>query len=174
CTEATALRTAKFAPSSALHMLEISNGRSREETLMKLEFAVLALFCSTEALAADQFDLLCTGTEVITTFDGEEQGGYSKRYRIDLVASQWCEDECKRLHPIKAVQPTSITLDEKSQDGPSENSILLDVINRQTGVHRVISQATYPGFPALGVSIKRTGMCEPAPFSGFPSFDTKF
>ena len=135
----------------------------------------LAMVASSPAFAQQQqFDLVCSGEQTSTTFDGEKVEPYSTRLRIDLAEERWCENECKAIHDLASVQPTQITLKETSDDGIDESSFMLHFVDRETGEHHLSTAARYRAFPRLTVSIKMKGTCSPEPFSGFPTFETKF
>jgi hypothetical protein len=136
-----------------------------------------AAFLAMPAMAAApavQFNLNCSGTFSARSLYVDKTEPYSSVYRIDLAAGKWCEADCKALHDIASVQPTQITLTEKKVDTPSEKSQLSNVIDRETGEHRILSLYSSPRDRRMISTLNWKGSCEPAPFSGFPSFDTKF
>jgi hypothetical protein len=92
----------------------------------------------------------------------QQSAPYSKTYRVDLSRNEWCEDECRGVHPIFEVQPAYLILS-------GDASRLVITVDRVTGAHR-------GGQKRKGSAVKliQTGKCERTVFSGFPSFNTKF
>ncbi|APR51986.1 hypothetical protein CA223_06845 [Sphingomonas koreensis] len=116
-------------------------------------FALVLAFVSTPAMAADQFDLVCTAKKV------------TERYRVDLARGEWCADKCERVVPISKVTTTTITLLSKEKQFASDYTVLKQV-DRTTGEWTDVS------FGGGFEGVNRKGRCEAASFSGFPA--TKF
>ncbi len=129
---------------------------------------------SIAAEKADSFDLICKGEQRALSILGEKVEEYTYRYRVDLKAGLWCEGECKYRHPLANVSPTQITLTDKKADTPSERTIDSNFVNRETGAHYVLSSSSNPRDRRATISITWKGQCDPAAFSGFPDFATRF
>lgn len=120
---------------------------------------VIALMPSTlcAAPAANKFDLECNDT-VETT--GAPIAPYVAHYRIDLAARKWCEDTCRTVKPLAAVQSSYITLEGEP------NSEYWHTIDREKGEDQI--------FSGIGDTEHTNGPCTRKAFSGFPTFKTKF
>jgi hypothetical protein len=112
------------------------------------------------APTSNKFDLECADT-VKTT--GDPVAPYVAHYRIDLAAKKWCEDECRTVKPIADLQSSYITLEGEP------NSDFWHTIDREKGEDQIFS-----GSPQLGDMEHTSGQCTKRPFSGFPTFETKF
>lgn len=105
-----------------------------------------------------QFDLVCTGTTVITSQDLQPLSqAYNARYRLDLGQAIWCPDQCAAIQRVTNVSPTHIDLDLQLPDFGT----LPIRIDRITG--RMTSQAS---FGPSDINISAT--CEPAPYTEIP------
>jgi hypothetical protein len=117
---------------------------------MRKWWVAIGMLAATPAVAADQFDLVCTAKKDVT------------RYRVDLNRGEWFLEKCRGVVKIAEVTAGTLTLlDEKAaKSGDVEHHI---IINRSTG-------DWYSSFSVgdLAPSVER-GTCEPASFSGFPS-----
>lgn len=109
----------------------------------------VGLFISTPAMAADQFDLLCTFGETPV------------RFRVDLTRNEACRGDCLRVWKMGAVTSGEIRLMDTVKLYPDEVPQTMTV-NRQTGVleHQIFGGA---------LPIVEHASCTPAPFSGFPA-----
>lgn len=105
---------------------------------------------STPAMAAEQFDLICTAKKETV------------RYRIDLAAGEWCADSCRSVLKIASVTEGTITLLSRERQAPSDVQVLKK-IERSTGEWTDISVGG--GYDPVFIK----GRCEAAPFSGFPA-----
>lgn len=114
---------------------------------------LVAAVIAAPAAAADQFDLICKAkkTEV--------------RYRVDLSRGEWCSEDCRRVLPVANVTTGELTLEDVRPTRRDDPTSLIR-INRSTG--------QWHTFFAIGSLMPsgHDGLCEPAPFSGFPA--TKF
>ncbi|WP_158013904.1 hypothetical protein [Sphingomonas sanxanigenens] len=117
------------------------------------------------------FNLVCTGTVTTTSYNDRKSAPYNYVYRIDLSKSRWCDGECKSINEVASVQPASITLKDKKEDGPFSKSSTRNVINRETGEHSILHVRRLSATP---FSMEWQGTCTPSPFTGFPDFKTKF
>lgn len=102
------------------------------------------------ALAADQFDLVCSTQ------------GAPTRYRVDLTRNEACSGSCDRIWTMGEASSGELRLIHNPPKAPGD----LDeraTVNRLTGDYRY-----YNHIPGLGARMK-TGKCEVAPFSGFPA-----
>lgn len=122
---------------------------------------VLALgLVAVPALAADQFDLLCTGGR---------GGRETMHYRLDLARGEYCFGKCESIAKIAGVTSGMITLydDQPKFSGDTRS---YNTINRITGEWR-----WYNFSPRLSVAaMDITGSCELDDFSGFPMLTRKF
>lgn len=100
-----------------------------------------------------RFDLECADA-------GGKDGPYTAHYRIDLSAKKWCEDQCRTVKPISAVQTSYITLEG------APNTEWWHTIDRQKGEDSIFSE--------IGEMEHISGQCTLKPFSGFATFKTKF
>jgi hypothetical protein len=132
---------------------------------------MLAAFVGASA-PATQFDLTCKGTlTAISLVSGKTTEPYERRLRVDLTRKKYCEDQCKALFEIADVGPTQITFQDKDSGPGREREMTKSYVNRETGEHRSLSSSE--GFGG-GLTMSWVGACEKRPFSGFPSFETKF
>ena len=122
--------------------------------------------------ALGAFNLVCTGTITTDGAPPSPEDDYSYTYRIDLDAEKWCEEDCKTIHKIAAIQPAQITLEDSHDKDPVlGESKMKTFVNRETGRHTVIASSLYFRRP---MTMIWKGQCERAPFSGFPKIETKF
>lgn len=108
----------------------------------------IALIVATPAIAADQFDLMCTSNRG------------SDHYRIDLVRGEWCHDKCEAVFKIEEVTSGLLTL-HNQQPTEEDRTTSYTRINRVTGEWSMYYSTRY-------TTILRSGVCAPAPFSGMP------
>lgn len=141
---------------------------------MQLSSLCALLAIAPASAAGQQFDLVCKGTLEVMSFRGTTTEPFESRYRIDLDQSKYCEKDCRALFALASVQPGSITFIDKRVDTPSEDSILITQVDRETGTYRGTSTSRTPGRPELTFTMKWAGTCEAQPFSGFPQLQTKF
>jgi hypothetical protein len=123
------------------------------------------------AAVASTFNLTCAGDVKTVSLLGERHESYSSLYRIDLDAKRWCEGECKSVHDIADVQPAAIVLEKKDIDTPRNREWTSNVIDRETGAHRVSASG---GLGAAAVGMTWVGTCQKGDFTGFPKLETKF
>jgi hypothetical protein len=134
---------------------------------------LLAAALATAPAPANQFNLECKGTLSSESFyAGKKAEPYAYTYRIDLSAKKYCDGECKVLRDVADVQPTVIVL-EPDQDisSSTEKKFSSGSIDRETGRHSVLVTS---GRREDILILRWEGQCERQPFSGFPSFPTKF
>lgn len=120
------------------------------------------------AHAADQFDLLCTGT--VKQRANGKPSPYQKTYRIDIATNRWCVDACAQAGAIFAVTASKLTLMEATDSSKStDGSALTHEIDRTSGA-LVDFQYRPPLFAnSLPSWWEVRGTCEPRPFSGIPT-----
>lgn len=122
--------------------------------------------------AAMAFNLVCSGDLTSEDyFSGRQVEPYSYTYRIDLERGKWCENECRALFDLASVQPTQLTLQDRNIDTPRQREWLTNIINRETGEHRILAAS---GTGTGRVVMDWRGRCERAEFTGFPAFPTRF
>ena len=124
---------------------------------------LIGVMLSTPAAAADQFDLVCSGTR-ITKMNGPAEP-FKFGFRVDLAAKQWCWDHCEKVFPIVNVFPDRIIFQDKEDDTRSARSMNKAEINRSTGQYESTWIEVYP-YPTYW---KTEGLCEVSSFSGFPT-----
>jgi hypothetical protein len=128
---------------------------------MRVASSIIAIALIPGALgaapASGKFDLECADT-VETT--GDPVAPYVAHYRIDLAAKKWCEAECRTVKPLVGVQASYITFEGEP------NSDFWHTIDRETGEDQI--------FSSIGDREHTNGKCTKRPFSGFPTFKTKF
>lgn len=125
------------------------------------------------AAIASAFNLVCSGTYTSDSLAlGHREEPYSFVYRFDLAANKWCDGECKAVHDIIRVQPTRIILADEDIDGLRESRSRHEIIDRETGEHSIFVKIKSRLTGML--LMKWIGRCEKTPFSGFPTFETKF
>lgn len=127
---------------------------------MRTVFALVALLSASAANAADQFDLICTGsTQATGEFHHEP---ISTRFHIDLATKQWCDGECS-LHPLAELNDTQIVFMETKAAYRGDPAAALNYVDRTNGKWSFFT-SYWQG----------EGSCQVAPFTGFPSPATKF
>ena len=99
--------------------------------------AMLLAVISVQAQAADQFDLICTGTKEWRGAREIERSNLpiTFKLRVDVASRQFCYDRCDTLYSINAVAPKALFLggfDETEQDNRTE------MVDRGTGVYLFI------------------------------------
>jgi hypothetical protein len=118
------------------------------------------LLAAASPAAAEQFDLLCSGTE--QPFGQFHSEPIARRYHVDLDKKQWCYNECT-IKPITEVNPSQIVFDEQKAAYRGDQSARLDYVDRTTGKWSFVT-SYWSG----------DGVCQRAPFTGFPAPATKF
>jgi len=118
--------------------------------------ALALCLVSTPAIAADQFDLICTAKKE------------SVRYRIDLAAGEYCAGNCEIVQKIAGVTSGTLTLQDKQRQFPDDDRIW-NTINRATG-----EWYRSESIPSISLYETTEGRCEPATFSGIAPAKTKF
>jgi len=119
---------------------------------MRTWWIAIGLLAATPAVAADQFDLVCTAKKSGT------------RYRIDLTRGEWCEGDGTVVKKVAEATTGMLFLARHEPSGVRDKTVRLWV-NRNTGEWADYSYD--PAFDTTG-SLKK-GFCQPASFSGFPS-----
>ena len=128
---------------------------------------ILALaLVATQAAAADQFDLICTGKH------WRIPAGLDRpivvRYRLDLPANKWCKGDCTSTEPFAKVRDDMIDFVDLPEKFPGDDR-QSDWVNRLNGMWMESE------FRAGGAVYSRSeGRCEIADFSGFPVPHRKF
>ena len=132
---------------------------------------MIAMF-ATPAIAAT-FNLVCSGTITTDSFYARGQKEpYSYTYRIDLDKRKWCEGQCGVIRDIHDVQPVRIELEPpEDTNTPTKKRFFSSTINRTTGVHSTLLTS---GRGTDMLIMKWEGSCSKQPFTGFPTFETKF
>lgn len=124
--------------------------------------------------AAATFNLVCTGSYTTKSIYTEKSEPFNTEYRIDLDKSMYCDGECKAPRPLAKIAPTEIYFLDKTVDTPSEKSLNSMWVNRETGVFTGVFTHKNPRDRLSILIMKWDGKCERKPFTGFPTFKTKF
>lgn len=126
--------------------------------------AILAAI-SSPALAGDlrQFDLLCSGERRIDRQDGSVTTSATQHLRVDLDRREFCVGDCEYTQTIEEI--TSGSIGFRNTTNVSTVGVLWSqfFVNREDGGY--YDQRMSPNAP----SSMEEGVCEPAPFSGFPA-----
>jgi hypothetical protein len=132
---------------------------------------MIALAASSPAVAADQFDLICAGTQRTMSGVTDKQAPYSDRFRIDLKSQQWCHADCGAVRKIAEVQQAYLRLEPSSNEMTADGPKRFDqVISRTDG--RLLTIYLVQGRNFFSMTTDAT--CKPAPFSGFPELHKEF
>jgi hypothetical protein len=123
---------------------------------LKMMKAILmaAALLSTPALAADQFDLICTGQAKDTMTSRETP--IARHYHLDLTTGQYCYNECT-VRQLNEVNSSQIVFEETQAQFPRDHNASLDYVSRTTGRWEFFT-SYWNG----------SGRCEVAPFTSFP------
>lgn len=134
--------------------------------------AIMLAAVPSVAHAADQFDLVCVGTQEMTNLStlSIDKSEDRRTYRVDLKARKYCEAECGYIRDIHSFADDHITFIEKNAEGNPLLEKSLEQVNREDGSYYV---GYFPRRGELGMLVSK-GTCEPKPFSGFPKVDQKF
>jgi hypothetical protein len=122
---------------------------------------VVLLALAAAAAHPQQFDLDCTGPDASGMWKQA-----SIHLRVDTARGEWCDGECKALRPIADVQPTVLWLDKSVDAEDAAGQGHFRTVDRESGEYTNARMG--PG----GYAEK--ALCTVQPFSGFPTFDTKF
>ena len=135
---------------------------------MRLALIFILISAAAPAPVTQQFDLLCTGLQetIIPASLTDETKSVTSEYRVDLSAKRWCEGECSVTFQIDEVQPSFISLEQKTRDRVNDKPEVMVQVNRTTGDWHI-----YTADNVLTITTK--GNCTPAPFKGFPVPKTK-
>jgi hypothetical protein len=125
------------------------------------------------AAAAQVFNLNCSGILETTRPDGNvTTEAFSKVYRIDLSANEWCEDDCRNRFNFASIGPTQLTFRDDEKEGATGHETNSSYVNRETGEYRTLAASRDR---LIGIIILQwKGTCERSAFTGWPSFTTKF
>ena len=113
------------------------------------------------ALAANQYDLTCKGTEQKET--GKPATPWAETFRIDLDAKRWCRGDCRTAARIDAVTPDEIVISNSRATSGGPNGTALS-FSRTSGDVREYMDA---GWSGSSFDIAK-GKCTRDLFSGMP------
>lgn len=118
--------------------------------VMRAWWLAVAVLVGSPAIAADQFDLVCSSQK------------YNVRYRVDMARNEWCQGDCTAISKIAEASSGTLVLEnrEPAFRGDIESTVR---INRVTGQW----SRYYSAGP--GASSYTKGSCEAAAFSGLPA-----
>jgi hypothetical protein len=120
------------------------------------------------AAAAQVFNLNCTGE----SSGFQERKSFSLVYRVDLSRKKWCVGECRRLDDFVEIGPTHLTFEKKERITPWAVTYEIKTVDRETG--KYVSEHIVDQNRGYQARKEWSGQCERLPFTGFPSFKTKF
>jgi hypothetical protein len=111
---------------------------------------------------AAAFNLVCAGTVRAGPLGlalPEEQGeAIAETYRIDLGAGLWCRGDCTRTEPVTEVAESYVVL--RDSHDPAGGNFIMVALPSGGFVDTNIVDST---------AVLRSGRCQRAAFSGFPS-----
>jgi hypothetical protein len=117
---------------------------------MRMLLLAIGVLAATPAIAADQFDLVCTADKT------------KVRYRVDLGTQMYCEARCSRIAKIFDTTPSMIVF-ERHERAFAGGKDILDQVNRTTGTWTKF----FDSGSGANTHISLTGQCRRALFSGF-------
>ena len=123
--------------------------------------AVTAMITATPALAANQYDLKCKGSEQRAT--GKPATPWTETFRIDLDAKRWCRGKCTTGASIGSVTADEIVLVD-SRAGIGGPADVMTTFSRATGKVREAVEAGWSG-SSFGIA---EGTCTRDLYSGIP------
>lgn len=131
-------------------------------------FAVALAVSSIPAQAADQFDLICSGTK---EWHGTRPIELTKlpvtfRLRIDTEARKFCYDQCEGLYSINLVAPKALFFGGFNE---AEADRRTEMVDRVTGEYLFIKS-----WVDDALSLEIHAQCSVTNFSGFPDPPAKF
>lgn len=112
--------------------------------------ALALCLVATPAMAAEQFDLVCTAKKDTV------------RYRVDLAKGEWCVGSCATVLKVASVTSGTITLVDREPQFASDDRDL-NQIDRTTGEWTDIS------YGGRSSPWERKGVCKVAEYSGMPA-----
>jgi hypothetical protein len=128
-----------------------------------LTWLATAVFLSAagSAVAANQYDLTCKGTEQKET--GKPATPWAETFRIDLDAKRWCRGDCRAAARIDSVTADEIviTSSRATSGGPTGTAL---AFSRTTGEVREYMESGWAG----GAFDIAKGKCTRDLFSGLP------
>lgn len=131
---------------------------------MRLALVLAATVLATAA-HAETLNLLCKGSQTLSSLRGEEVEPYEVEFRIDTERGLWCGGDCQRTSRLVDVLPDRYVLwdtDERNALVGEETN--RGEINRQSGKLSARSRTT-----KLLVSAVTEAQCERRPFKPFPT-----
>lgn len=123
---------------------------------MRIVALAVVLGVASPAVAADQFDLICSGPKA------------SERYRVDLAKNEWCFGKCDLVQKIASVTSGLLSLHDHTPAFANDSRYYLR-INRVTG-----EWSWYNYDPKYKSVMDIKGKCEPVAFSGMTTGPQKF
>lgn len=136
---------------------------------------IVALAIALAATGQGQtFDLVCKGELATESIRGNETQPYAIRYRVDLDRGKWCEDSCAEINDVSKSSPGVIVFESIDKDGPAERVRKINNVSRETGQHLALYTSRSIGGAMSVVTMRWSGNCERAEFSGFPASGAKF
>jgi len=120
------------------------------------------------------FNLICSGQMVTgNKYAGVKNVPYTTTYRIDLDSRKWCDGKCNKQWDIHDVSNREIIITDKYEvERNGNDQKTLEKFDRITGLHRLEVEAHDRTIGEL--TIKKSGSCKKADFTGFPSPEQKF
>jgi hypothetical protein len=134
-------------------------------TMKGAAIAAAMLLTSTQAMAANQFDLVCKGTQQLKT--GAPETEWKDTFRFDLDQKRWCRGACKTAAAIDSITTDEIVVSNSRASTGSRIEAGL-TFRRATGEVREYVDAGWAGSSFDLAS----GKCTKDLYSGMP--DNKF
>jgi hypothetical protein len=139
---------------------------------MRIVSALGALVIAVPAAAAPaQFDLHCAGTK--TSYeDKKTTEPFETLIRVDLDKGVYCEGTCRSTRKIAEIAAAFILFESERVDEPGRRTRREIAVDRVTGAYS--GTVSYESRSVPYSLWAWDAQCEVGPFSGFPTFDTKF
>ncbi len=125
-----------------------------------LPLAMLAV--GSPAFAADQFNLVCQGNKWVKR--GGEPAPTTVRLRVDVAAKKWCQDECKTVSNMVAVEGDKLIFTDDSVVNTRMELIRHISFDRKTEFFIHNFSQVRPDEEILYIS----AVCDTEPFTPFP------
>lgn len=123
--------------------------------------AAFAMLSAAPAIAADQYDLVCKGTEQKKT--GVAATPWKETFRIDLATKRWCRGACTSAGPISSITPDEIVIMDTRRPGTGPADAAL-WFSRTSGKVREYVEAGWSG-SSFDIA---NGTCVRDLYSGMP------
>jgi hypothetical protein len=129
--------------------------------MIRTTLTAMMLLTAAPAIAADRFDLDCSGQRRWSAEGADSP--VTAHYRVDLVAKRWCRDDCALVAPIVSATPARVVFVAKAAT-PTEPDAQDEAVDLASGAWRDLFVGAYPP----GDYWQSTGTCKLAPFTALP------